>query len=173
MNKNEYLKHKKEQFEKNLETSFDETKLYVIIFTDNQQSSCYGHYEHCDMYGGCDCEQRSRANNTWRDNIRNLLAGKLKYYKMTVNKWITYKCECGCNTFYCYKDWFVCSKCFKEHLVNNFAITFKTKEDAEKVTMSTVGTIGTNTWYKYGIISVYEFDEFMKNCTNPEQVVYW
>lgn len=74
MNKNEYLKHKKEQFEKNLETSFDEIKLYVIIFTDNQQSSCYGHYEHCDMYCGCD--------NTWRDNIRNLLAGKLKYYKL-------------------------------------------------------------------------------------------
>lgn len=38
MNKNEYLKYKKEQFEKNLESAFDENNLYVIIFTDNQQS---------------------------------------------------------------------------------------------------------------------------------------
>ena len=60
MNKEEYIKHKKEQFEKNLESAFDENNLYVVIFTDNQQSSCYGHYEHCDMYCGCD--------NTWRDN---------------------------------------------------------------------------------------------------------
>lgn len=134
------------------------------------------------MYCGCD--------NTWRDNIRDLLAGKLKYYKMTVNKWITYKCKCGCNTFYCYRDWFVCSECFKEHLVGDFAITFKTKEDAKKVSMATVGTVKTNltspcqvlnTWHRYGIISEYEFDEFMKdchesdalNCTNPEQEVYW
>ena len=135
MNKEEYIKHKKEQFEKNLENAFDENKLYVIIFTDNQQSSCYGHYEYCDMYCGCD--------NTWRDNIKNLLAGKLKYYKMTVNKWITYKCECGCNTFYCYKD------------------------------MPMTGTVGMNTWHRFGLISKYEFDEFMKNCTNPEQEVYW
>lgn len=134
------------------------------------------------MYCGCD--------NTWRDNIRDLLAGKLKYYKMTVNKWITYKCNCGCNTFYCYRDWFVCSECFKEHLVGDFAITFKTKEDAKKISMATVGTVKTNltspcqvlnTWHRYGIISEYEFDEFMKdchesdalNCTNPEQEVYW
>lgn len=119
------------------------------------------------------CEQRSRANNTWRDNIRNLLTGKFKYYKMTVNKWITYKCTCGCNTFYIYKDWFVCSECFSEHIMNNFAITYKTKEDAEKVIMPTTGTIGMNTWHRFGIISKYEFDKFMKNCTNPEQVVYW
>lgn len=165
MNKFDYLKHKREQFEKGLESAFGENNLYVIIFTDNKQSSCYGHHEYCNMYGGSD--------NTWRDNIRNLLEGKLKYYRMPVNKWITYKCECGCNTFYCYKDWFVCSKCFKEHIMNNFAITFKTKEDAEKVTMSTVGTIKTNTWHRFGIISKYEFDKFMKDCTNPEQVVYW
>lgn len=63
--------------------------LHVIV---KLQSSCYGHHEYCDMYSGCD--------NTWRDNIRNLLTGKLKYYKMTVNKWITYKCNCGYNTFF-------------------------------------------------------------------------
>lgn len=57
--------------------------------------------------------------------------------------------------------------------MNNFAITYKTKEDAEKVTMSTIGTIGTNTWHRFGTISKYEFDKFMKDCTNPEQVVYW
>lgn len=57
--------------------------------------------------------------------------------------------------------------------MNNFAITYKTKEDAEKVTMSMIGTIGTNTWHRFGIISKYEFDEFMKDCINPEQVVYW
>ena len=171
--RDEYIKHKKEQFEKNLERAFDENNLDVIIFTDNKQSSCYGHHEYCDMYSGCDCEQRSRANNTWRDNIRNLLTGKFKYYKMTVNKWITYRCECGCNTFYCYKNWFVCSECFKEHLVNDFTITYKTKEDAEKVTMPMAGTVGMNTWHRFGIISKYEFNEFMKDCTNPEQVVYW
>lgn len=166
MNKEEYIKQKKEQFEKGLECSFDENKLYVIIFTDNQQSSCYGHHEYCDMYCGCD--------NTWRDNIRNLLAGKLKYYKMTVNKWITYRCNnCGCNSFYCYKDWFVCSNCFSEHIVNDFAITFKTKEDAEKVSMATVGNIKMNTWHRFGIVSKYEFDKFMKDCTNKEQEVYW
>lgn len=165
MNKNEYLKHKKEQFEKNLERAFDENNLYVIIFTDNQQSSCYGHHEYCDIYSGCD--------NTWRDNIRNLLTGKLKYYKMTVNKWITYKCDCGCNTFYIYKNWFVCSECFSEHIMNDFVITYKTKEDAEKVTMPMTGTVGMNTWHRFGLISKYEFDEFMKDCTNKEQVVYW
>lgn len=44
MDKLEYLKHKKEQFEKNLASAFDENNLYVVIFTDNQQSSCYGHH---------------------------------------------------------------------------------------------------------------------------------
>lgn len=119
------------------------------------------------------CEQRSRANNTWRDNIRNLLTGKFKYYKMLVNKWITYKCDCGCNTFYIYKDLFVCSECFSEHIMNNFVITYKTKEDAEKVTMPMTGTVGMNTWHRFGLISKYEFDKFMKDCTNPEQEVYW
>lgn len=63
------------------------------------------------------------------------------------------------------------------------------KEDAEKVTMPMTGTItsnacasiGMNTWHRFGLISKYEFNEFMKNCresdalncTNPEQVVYW
>lgn len=137
---------------------------FFIYFNRNKRAVCYI---------GNNCEQRSRANNTWRDNIRNLLTGKFKYYKMTVNKWITYKCTCGCNTFYIYKDWFVCSECFSEHIMNNFAITYKTKEDAEKVIMPTTGTIGMNTWHRFGIISKYEFDKFMKNCTNPEQVVYW
>lgn len=160
MNKNEYLKHKKEQFEKILESAFDENNLYVIIFTETKQSSCYGHHEYCDMYGGCD--------NTWRDNIRNLLTGKLKYYKMTVNKWITYRCTCGCNTFHIYKDWFVCSNCFSEHIVNDFVITYKTKEDQNDVLNAVL-----NKWHRFGLISKFEFDEFMKNCTNPEQEVYW
>lgn len=38
MNKNEFIKYKKEQFAKGLESAFDENNLYVIIFTDNQQS---------------------------------------------------------------------------------------------------------------------------------------
>lgn len=160
MNKKEYIKQKKEQFEKNLEWALDENKLYVIIFTDNKQSSCYGHHEYCDMYGGCD--------NTWRDNIKNLLTGKLKYYKMTVNKWITYRCACGCNTFYIYKDWFVCSNCFSEHIMNDFVFTYKTKEDQNDVLNAVL-----NKWHRFGLISKFEFDEFMKNCTNPEQVVYW
>ena len=160
MNKKEYIKQKKEQFEKNLEWALDENKLYVIIFTDNKQSSCYGHHEYCDMYGGCD--------NTWRDNIRNLLTGKLKYYKMTVNKWITYRCACGCNTFYIYKDWFVCSNCFSEHIMNDFVFTYKTKEDQNDVLNAVL-----NKWHRFGLISKFEFDEFMKNCTNSEQVVYW
>ena len=160
MNKKEYIKQKKEQFEKNLEWALDENKLYVIIFTDNKQSSCYGHHEYCDMYGGCD--------NTWRDNIKNLLTGKLKYYKMTVNKWITYRCACGCNTFYIYKDWFVCSNCFSEHIMNDFVFTYKTKEDQNDVLNAVL-----NKWHRFGLISKFEFDEFMKNCTNPEQEVYW
>lgn len=160
MNKKEYIKQKKEQFEKNLKWALDENKLYVIIFTDNKQSSCYGHHEYCDMYGGCD--------NTWRDNIRNLLTGKLKYYKMTVNKWITYRCACGCNTFYIYKDWFVCSNCFSEHIMNDFVFTYKTKEDQNDVLNAVL-----NKWHRFGLISKFEFDEFMKNCTNPEQEVYW
>ena len=57
--------------------------------------------------------------------------------------------------------------------MNDFVITYKTKEDAEKVTMPITGTVGMNTWYRFGLISKYEFNEFMKNCTNPEQVVYW
>lgn len=160
MNKKEYIKQKKEQFEKNLEWALDENKLYVIIFTDNKQSSCYGHHEYCDMYGGCD--------NTWRDNIKNLLTGKLKYYKMTVNKWITYRCACGCNTFYIYKDWFVCSNCFSEHIMNDFVFTYKTKEDQNDVLNAVL-----NKWHRFGLISKFEFDEFMKNCTNKEQEVYW
>lgn len=28
-------------------------------------------------------------------------------------------------------------------------------------------------WHRFGIVSKYEFDEFMKDCTNPEQEVYW
>ena len=166
MNKEEYIKQKKEQFEKNLEWALDENKLYVIIFTDNKQSSCYGRYEYCIIHSGHDI--------TWRENIRRLLNGTLRYHSYSINKWITYRCNnCGCNSFYSYKNWFVCSKCFSEHLVNDFALTFKTKEDAEKVTTSEVGTVKTNTWHRFGIISEYEFDEFMKNCTNPEQVVYW
>lgn len=160
MNKKEYIKHKKEQFEKNLESAFDKNNLYVVIFTETKQSSCYGHHEYCDMYSGCD--------NTWRDNIRNLLTGKFKYYKMTVNKWITYRCACGCNTFYIYKDWFVCSNCFSEHIMNDFVFTCKTKEDQNDVLNAVL-----NKWHRFGLISKFEFDEFMKNCTNPEQVVYW
>lgn len=166
MNKKEYIKQKKEQFEKNLEWALDENKLYVLIFTDKKQSSCYGRYEYCDMHSG--------HAITWRENIRRLLNGTLRYHSYSINKWITYRCNnCGCNSFYCYKDWFVCSNCFSEHLINDFAITFKTKEDAEKVTTSEIGTVKTNTWHRFGIISEYEFDEFMKNCTNPEQDVYW
>lgn len=45
MNKEEYIKKKKEQLEKNLEEALDENKLYMLIFTDNQQSSCYGHHD--------------------------------------------------------------------------------------------------------------------------------
>lgn len=160
MNKEEYIKHKKKQFEKNLESAFDKNNLYVVIFTEIKHSSCYGHHEYCDMYGGC--------GNTWRDNIRNLLTGKLKYYKMTVNKWITYRCACGCNTFYIYKDWFVCSNCFSEHIMNDFVFTYKTKEDQNDVLNAVL-----NKWHRFGLISKFEFDEFMKNCTNPEKVVYW
>lgn len=28
-------------------------------------------------------------------------------------------------------------------------------------------------WHRFGIVSKYEFDEFMKDCTNLEQKVYW
>lgn len=138
MNKTEYIKKKKEQFENGLKSAFDENKLYVIVFADANQSSCCGCHEYCDMYSGC--------NNTWRDNIRNLLKGELKYYQTPVDKWITYRCNCGCDSFYCYRNWFVCSECFDEHLVGAF-----------------VRTEG-NLWHRFGIVSKYEFDGFVKEC---------
>lgn len=42
----------------------------------------------------------------------------------------------------------------------------------KSVFMTMTGTVGMNTWHRFGLISKYEFDKFMKNCTNPEQVVY-
>ncbi len=39
--RDEYIKHKKEQFAKGLESAFKGNNLYVIIFTDNQQSMSF------------------------------------------------------------------------------------------------------------------------------------
>lgn len=39
--RDEYIKHKKEQFAKGLESAFVDNNLYVIIFTDNQQSMSF------------------------------------------------------------------------------------------------------------------------------------
>ena len=52
--------------------------------------------------------------------------------------------------------------------MNDFVFTYKTKEDQNDVLNAVL-----NKWHRFGLISKFEFDEFMKNCTNPEQVVYW
>lgn len=171
MNKNEFIKNQQQLFNKQIEDVFDK-EPFIIIFTDAIQSSAYGCHSYLTMYNSI---------LTWRESLRMLFNGGLRYHGCTVNKWITYRCKCGCNSFYIWKHWYVCSNCFSEHSVNDFVITYKTKEDAEKVTMPMTGTIasnacasiGMNTWHRFGLISKYEFNEFMKNCTNPEQVVYW
>lgn len=146
MNKEEYIKQKKKQFEKHLQQSFEINNLYVIIFTDVAQSSYYGSCDYYNMYTG---------NIPWENNVKLLLSGQLKYYQISVDKWITYKCNCGCNAFFAYENWFVCSNCFFEHSIGDFTVTFnETKE---------------NRWHKFGIVSKYEFDEFMKECTNKER----
>lgn len=164
MDKFEFIKLQKEQFDKKIASAFNK-EPFVIIFTDATQSSAYGCYSYLTMYND--------SVFSWRENLRMLFNGTLRYYGRAVNKWTTYKCKCGCNSFYIWKHWYVCSECFTEHVLNaeNTMITFKDKEkcgpefeyDAKAIIK----------WHEFGLITKFEFDKFMKNCTNPEQEVYF
>lgn len=164
MDKNEFIKQEQQLFNKQVKDVFDK-EPFVIIFTDAVQSSAYGCYSYLTMYNS--------NVLSWRESLRMLFNGTLKYYGYAVNKWTTYRCKCGCNSFYIWKHWYVCSECFTKHVLNaeNTLITFKDKEkcgpeyeyDAKAIIK----------WHKFGLISKFEFDEFMKNCTNKEQQVYF
>ena len=164
MDKNSFIKQEQQLFNKQVKDVFDK-EPFVIIFTDAVQSSAYGCYSYLTMYN---CVQRS-----WRESLRMLFNGTLRYHGCTVNKWTTYKCNCGCNSFYIWKHWYVCSECFTKHILNaeNTMITFKDKEKCgSEYEYDAKATIK---WHKFGLISKFEFDEFMKNCTNKEQQVYF
>ena len=171
MNKNEFIKNQQQLFNKQIEDVFDK-EPFIIIFTDAIQSSTYGCHSYLTMYNSI---------LTWRESLRMLFNGGLRYHGCTVNKWITYRCKCGCNSFYIWKHWYVCSECFTKHILNaeNTLITFKDKEkcgseyECEHRLRDEYDAKATIKWHKFGLISKFEFDEFMKNCTNPEQQVYF
>lgn len=164
MNKNEFIKLQKEKFDKRIKSVFDK-EPFVIIFTDAIQSSCHGHFSYCDMYSG--------YNSTWVENFKRLFNGTLRYYIYTIDKWFSFKCKCGCNAFYFWNSRYVCSECFETYCLSIEGIvnTFVNKEDS--IALNKVKNVPTIRWHKFGIIDKNEFDEFMKDCTNPEQIVYW
>ena len=173
--RDEYIKHKKEQFAKGLENAFVGNNLYVIIFIDNQQSMSFnGTYADLN-----NCLSFANKYDTRISLLKKLFANELTYYGKSIDKWISYKCNhflpdgsvCNCNTFYIWGNYFVCSNCFSEHLVSDYTATFKNKEDS----LNNEFNYDTPMikWHKFGIVSKYEFDKSMKDCINPEQVVYW
>ena len=181
--RDEYIKHKKEQFAKGLERAFVGNNLYVIIFTDNQQSMSFnGTYADLN-----NCLSFTNKYDTRISLLKKLFANELTYYGKSIDKWISYKCNhflpdgsvCNCNTFYIWGNYFVCSNCFAEHLVSDYTATFKNKEDSLNCEYRSRDDNEFNydtpmiKWHRFGLISKYEFDKFMKDCTNLEQVVYW
>lgn len=181
--RDEYIKHKKEQFAKGLEIAFKGDNLYVIIFTDNQQSMSFnGTYANLN-----NCLSFANKYDTRISLLEKLFANELTYYGKSIDKWISYKCNhflpdgsvCNCNTFYIWGNYFVCSNCFAEHLVGDYTATFKNKEDSLNCEHRSRDDNEFNydtpmiKWHRFGIVSKYEFDKFMKNCTNKEQDVYW
>lgn len=169
--RDEFIKHEQQLFNKQVKDVFDK-EPFVIIFADAVQSSAYGCHSYLTMYNSI---------FTWRESLRMLFNGGLRYHGCTVNKWTTYKCNCGCNSFYIWKHWYVCSECFTKHVLNaeNTMITFRDKDkcgpeyECEHRLRDEYDAKAIIKWHKLGLTSKFEFDEFMKNCTNPEQVVYW
>lgn len=157
--RDEYIKLKKEQFNKKIDEAFRD-KPYVFIYIPAYNTWML------------DCSKSKWTYHTLDgtfENIKGVLSGELIFRKKPIvcspaSKlfYRLFECEeCGCHSFYQFNHRAVCSNCFKENILidQDYLIPFENEEK---------GVYANERWTYY--CDVYEdvFNELLEEVKNKK-----